>query len=153
MSIFGKLDAETIPTNPFWVEKGEYDGEITDAKYQNNRDGERQLIITYTIDDADSQFQDSKVNQYFTLVDPEMTLETFSNLPADDQKKIRKNNSALKRTLCGDDRNKGLGIAADDLNDENWNPEVLKGLKVHFAVYNYGSKDEGVGVRWANLRD
>lgn len=154
MSIFGKLDAEAIPTNPFFVEKGEYTAEVTNAKFKQNRDDQKQLHLEYTITDESSQFLDSKVQQFFTLVDSEMTQESFLLLPAEEQKSIRRTMSALKRTLCGNDNNdkqKGLGVRPDELNDENWNPEVLKGTKVMLAVNNYGATNEGVAVKWVNL--
>lgn len=156
MSIFGQLDAATIPTNPYWVEKGEYSAQVTKAEYRINKkkEGQRQLFIEYTIDDEDSQFMDSKVGQYFDLVDESMTQEAFSLLPSEEQAKLRKNMSALKRTLCGNETNssqKGLGISVDDLNSKDWDPAVLVGTKVRIGVSNYGSNNEGVNVRWANL--
>lgn len=151
MSIFGKLDAATIPTNPYFVEKGEYEAEITGAEFKQNNKGQNQLIIAYTIDDESSQFFDSKINQYFVLPDADLDNEKMALLPADEQKSIRKTISAMKRTLCGDSRNKGLGVDEDDLNDEDWTPEVLKGLKVNISVYNFGT--DGTGIQWANLRD
>jgi hypothetical protein len=155
MSIFGKLDAANIPTNPFWVEKGEYSAEVTKAEYKFNRDQQKQLFIEYTITSPESQFLDSKVPQFFTLVDPEMTQEAFAMLPAEEQKAIRRTNSALKRTLCGNDNNpkqRGLGVNPDDLNDENWDPGTLVGTKVDLAINNYGATSEGVAVRWVNLQ-
>jgi hypothetical protein len=63
----------------------------------------------------------------------------------------------LKRTLCGNENNpsqKGLGINMEDLNDPEWNPEkALIGIQVNLAVNNYGASNEGVSVRWVNLRD
>jgi len=157
MSIFGQLDAANIHTNAFYIEAGEYSATVTKAYYKKNvRDGEeqRQLVIEYTIDDEDSQYLDSKAYHYFNLVDPDMTAEKFALLPSEDQVKIRRSNSALKRTLCGDDNNsdkRGLGVPVDDVNDENWNPEVLVGTKVDMAISNYGANNEGVNIKWVNL--
>lgn len=157
MSIFGQLDAANIPTNPYFVEKGEYEAEVTHAEYKTTKNGDRQLQIRYIITDANSAFFESIVTQFFTLVDSNMTQEDFELLPADEKAKIRKNNSALKRTLCGNENNpsqKGLGIKVDDLNDPEWDPEkALVGIQVDLAVNNYGASNEGVSVRWVNLRD
>lgn len=154
MSIFGQLDAQNIPSNPYYVEKGEYSAEVTDAKFKTTSNGNRQLHITYTINDEDSQFLDSKVVQFFNLVDADMTAEKAALLPPEEKKKLRKDMSNLKRTLCGNDNNdrqKGLGVPVEDLNDKDWNPQVLIGTKVDLAVNNYGPNDEGVAVRWVNL--
>jgi hypothetical protein len=153
MSIFGQLDAANIPTNPFWVDAGEYTAEVTDAKYKINKDGARQLIIEYTIDDDASEFVESRVAQFFTLVDPELTQEDLELLPAEEKRNIRRSNAALKRNLCGANGRKGLGVNQDDLNDPEWDPKSLIGSKVNVGVTNYGSNDEGVSVRWVNLRD
>ncbi len=154
MSLFGKLDAEKIATNPFFVEKGEYEAEVTKAFYKDRNNDTRQLVIEYTITNEDSQFYDSKVSSYFNLVDPDMTEEAFSLLPADEQKKIRQTNAAIKRTLCGNDANssqKGLGVHPDDLNDPEWTPESVVGTKVTIGIANYGANNEGVNVRWVNI--
>lgn len=156
MSIFGKLDAQTIQTNSYWVEKGEYSAEVTKAEFKTNRDGDRQLFIQYTINNEDSQFLDSKVSQYFTLPDPEMTHESLLLMPPEEQKKIRLSMAKLKRTLCGNENNenqKGLGVAIDDLNDPDWNPVTLLGTKVDLAVSNYGANNQGVNINWVNLTD
>ena len=154
MSLFGKLDAASINTNPYWVEKGEYSAEVTKAEFKQNRDGDRQLSIVYTITDEDSQFNGSKVNQFYTLPSEDMTEEDMTRLPAEDQRKLRLTFASMKRTLCGSDNNssqRGLGVPVEDLNDPGWNPSVLVGTKVDLSVRNYGANNEGVSVNWVNL--
>jgi hypothetical protein len=154
MSIFGKLDAATIPTNPFFIEKGEYAAEVTDAKYNTNRDDVRQLVIKFVITDDNSQYCDVPVTKYFNLVDSEMTQESFELLPADEKKKIRLSMSNLKKFLCGNDGNsnhRGLGVDPDVLNDDNWDPSSMTGTKVIVGITNYGPTNEGVNLQWVNL--
>lgn len=156
MSIFGKLDAANIPTNPFFVEKGEYPAEVTKAEYKTNRDEVRQLSIEYTITDETSAFDKQRVTHFFNLPDPDMTQADMILLPPDEQKALRRNLSNMKRTLCGNDGNdkqRGLGVVPDDLNDENWTPEVLVGTKITLAINNYGKDQQGVAVQWVNLRE
>lgn len=156
MSIFGKMDAATIPTNPFWIEAGEYKAEVTDAKYQTNRNDEKQIVIEYVIIDSDSEFVDKKAKQYFVLVEDAMTAETFNLMPAEEKQKIRRDMANLKRTLCGSGNNsnrRGLGVDVNDLNDPAWDPAVLKGLKVDMTITNYGPNDEGINVKYVNLSD
>ena len=152
MSIFGEMDAENIKSNPYFVEAGDYSAEVSDAKFQTTKDGQRQIVIEYMISETNSQYYESRVKQFFNLVPADMTNEKIALLPSDEQKAIRRSNSALKRTLCGNPANssqKGLGVPASDLNDKNWDPAVLKGTKVNIGVNNYGS--DGVNVRWVNL--
>lgn len=153
MSLFGQLDAENIPSNPFFIEKGEYSTEVTKAEYTTNKDGERVLHIVYTIEDEYSDYDKKQAHQRFTLVPAEMTAEMFELLPADEKKTIRARNSAIKRTLCGAEGNKnmrGLEIEANDLNDPAWDPKVLVGKKATVAIDNWGENKTGVKIQWVN---
>jgi hypothetical protein len=152
MSIFGQLDAENIPSNPNFIEKGEYSAEVTKALFKDNRDGNRQLVIEYTITEDGSQYDKYKPTQYFNLIDSEMTAEAFALLPAEEKRKIQQVNAKIKRTLCGttgSSTQKGLGVDPSDLNDPNWNPEVIMGTKIKLGISNFGS--DGVNVQWVNL--
>ena len=158
MSLFGKMDAANIPTNPYFIEEGEYTAEVTKALFKENRDGKRQLQIEYTLNGGsngvETQFVDSRASQYFDLVDSDLDNQKMALLPVDEQKKIRRDLSTLKRNLCGNDNNpaqKGLGVDSDDLNDVNWNPASLIGTKVNIAISNYGPTKEGVNIKWVNL--
>lgn len=153
MSIFGKLDAAQVPTNAFYIEAGDYEAEVTKAHFKE-KDGQRQLVIEYTITNQDSQYLDQKAYHYYTLPDADMTAEMFELLPSDEKQKIRKTNSSIKRTLCGTDGNskqRGLGVPEEDLNDDDWDPAVLVGTKIYMGIANFGK--DGVNVRWVNLRD
>jgi hypothetical protein len=154
MSIFGQLDAANITTNVYFIEKGDYPGQVVVAEYRKDRNDNRQLFLQYQIQDEDSQYNEMKVQQYFSLVPEDMTNEKFALLPADEKKKIQRVNAAIKRTLCGSDSNssqKGLGVTEDELNDPAWTPGSLVGTPIVFGVDNWG-KDQ-VQVKWVNLRE
>lgn len=156
MSIFGLMDAEQVSSNPFWVKEDTYDCQVTDAKFKANRDGDRQLFIEFTIDDSSSEYNDFKLQKYYTLPPADLTQEAFELMDAEGKKKLRQQMANLKRDLCGDDSNankKGLGVAASDLNDPEWTPEVLIGTDCVVGVGNGGSDKQYVNVRWMNLRD
>lgn len=153
MSIFGKLDAANIPTNPYYVEAGEYEAEVTKAEFKKNRDGERQLRIEYTINNEDSLYHDKKLVDFFNLPDADLTFEQLRMLPVDEQKKIQDSLSSLKRRLCGQGNRPGLGVDMDDLNDENWDPASLQGKKVNLGVRNWGADNQGVNISWVNLSE
>lgn len=154
MSIFGKLDAATVKTNPFFVEQGEYEAEVTACNFNVNKDNIKQLRIEYTITSAESTYRDYKVVTFIDLVDAEMTNEQLALMPTAELTKIRRNMALLKRTLCGsdgNDRQHGLGVDVDDLNGDNWDPETVKGTKVNLGITNFGT--DGVQVKWVNTRD
>ncbi len=153
MSIFGKLDAETVKSNPFHVDAGDYLGEITDADYKTNSDGERRLFIEYTITNDESSFKGSKVKEYLRLPPEDFTMEQFTMLPPDDQKKIREQMAKVKARLCGySERNRGLGVDSSDLNDPAWSPKALMGIQVRFGVTN-GTDGSYVNVKYVALQD
>jgi hypothetical protein len=153
VSIFGKLDAREIPASPYYIAAGEYDAEVTDAQYRIKKDSDqRQLFIEYTITDEGSLFNNKRVRTYFDLVDPDLTNESFMMLPTAEQAIIQRNMTNLKRALCGfNDNIRGLGVSEDDLNDDNWEPASLKGIKVRIGISNYGPDNQSVNVKWANI--
>jgi hypothetical protein len=154
MSIFGKLDAAVISTNPFKIDEGDYDGEIVDAEFGTGRDGEtRQLVIEYTITTEESSFEGQTVKEFFPLVPEDFDNSSMAMLPPSEQQKIRQNLANLKKRLCGySEKNKGLGINEDDLNSADWNPVVLKGLPVRLGINN-GRDGQYTNVKYAVLAD
>ncbi len=152
MSIFGKLDAANIKTNPLFIEQGEYPAEVTKAEFRTREsDGTRQLYFQYTITDENSKFNNKKASQFFNLVDPDMTAEMLAELPTEEQEKIEKTNSALKRTLFGTNgfaNQHGLGVTEEELNDPEWTPEPLIGTRIILTIGNFGT--EGVNIRNVN---
>ena len=152
MSIFGQLDAKAIPASPYYIAQGEYSAEVTKAEYRIRKETqERQLFLEFTIDDEESLFHNKKAAKFFDLVDPELTNEKLMMLPASEQATTHKNLATLKRALCGFNNVKGLGVDPDDLNDENWSPATLQGLKVIITVTNWGPDNQNVNVKYANL--
>jgi hypothetical protein len=154
MSIFGKLDAAVISTNPFKIDEGDYDGEIVDAEFGTARDGEtRQLMIEYTITTEESSFKGQNVKEFFSLVPEDFDNASMAMLPPSEQQKIRQNLANLKKRLCGhSEKNKGLGVDEDDLNSSDWNPVVLKGLQVRLGIHN-GRDGQYTNVKYAVLAD
>lgn len=156
MSIFGELDAANIPSNPYFIEKGDYPAVISKAEFKTSRDGQRQMTIEFTIDDSESEFNDQKITKYFNLVAADMTAAKLEALPAEEKAKVRKANASLKRWLMGNENNssqKGLGVSVEEMNDRNWDPKTLLHKKVTIGITNYGANNEGVNLNWANLRD
>jgi|SRR3990170_1071550 len=155
MSIFGELDAEKIPTNPFWVEEGEYRAQITKAEISQNKDGTKtNLIIAFTILNADSEFEGKEVRQYLQIY-PELTKESYKLLPVEERKIINRNMTNLKKLLCGQPEmeRKGLGVDPAELDSDEWDPKTLVNLEVNIAVQNSGEEGQYTNLKWANLAD
>lgn len=153
MSVFGKLDAASVSSNPYKVEKGIYPAEITKFEFRQTKNDQRQLFLECQIEDMDSEYDDERVNKYYFLPDENMDQETFDAFPSDEKKRIRKNMATLKRDLCGSETRtdqKGLGVDPEDLNDPDWNPATLVGTKVTIGVNNYR---DNTNLNWINLRE
>lgn len=157
MGIFGDLDAASVESNPFFVAAGEYPGQVHKVEIRTNREEQRQFFIEYLIVDPTSEFDGSRVQKYYPMVDKDLTAEKIKLLPPSEQAEIRKMNADLKRALCGNEGVKnqpGLGVTVDDLNDPDWEtnlPKKLIGRDVTIAVQNFGLNNQGVGLRWANV--
>lgn len=151
IGIFGKLDSDTIPDNPFFVAEGEYRAIVTDAFFQTNKKGKNQFVIVYTISDEDSEFFNQEVRDWFDHY-PDIDDDTFEKLSGAEKQAIRRSLSAIKRRLCGTpgSNRRGLGVDPTDL-DEDWDPKSLKSIEVDVAVVNSGSDNEYSNVRWANV--
>jgi hypothetical protein len=152
VGIFGSLDIDTIPDNPYWVEAGEYQAIISNAFFEHNeKRNQDQLVIAYTIMDQDSKYFNFEVRDWFDYY-PDIDEDGLSAMNPAERKDVVSALSAIKRRLCGqpDQGRVGLGVDPTEL-DENWNPEILIDKQVNLAVVNGGKKNEYTNVKWANL--
>lgn len=152
MGIFGDLDIDEIPDNPFWVKAGDYLALVSNAYFTfSEKKNVNQLVICYTISSEDSDYYGAEVRDYFDYY-PDINKETLQNLPGDERRKIVGALSAIKRRLCGqpDQKRRGLGVDPADL-DGKWEPNSIVGLEVELGVVNRGENDEYTNVSWANL--
>jgi hypothetical protein len=153
MSIFGKLDAANVSANANFIEAGDYLAEITDAEYRTSNSGDRQIVIEYTVTNEDSAFKGSKAREYLKLPPADFTAEQFELMPPDEKKKLRESMAKVKARLCGySDKNVGLGIKENDLNDPEWTPAVLKGTAVRLGINN-GASGQYINIKYVALQD
>jgi hypothetical protein len=158
MGIFGKLDARNVSTNPFFVEEGEYTGVVESAKIVENKEKEKtQLIISYKITDKGNKYYGKLVTEWFTIY-PEMDEETYASLSPEEQGIVDRNNTNVKRRLCGWSKpdgtvvSTGLGVPESELN-EDWDPKVLLNIEVDLGVKNSGDDNEYTNVKWVRRAD
>lgn len=141
MSLFGKLDKDRIPKNPWWVEEDTYQGVVEGAKYQQDRNGRNKLIIPYKITDEQSRFKGKTVQDRFDYF-PELTEDEYDAMSADEQREIDGANAAIRRRLEND-----LKIDWDEI-DDTWEPKELDGIEVEFGVVNRGDNNEFSNIAW-----
>lgn len=146
MGIFGDLDTDSIPENPYWTAKGEYPALITSAYYNKdkNRDDQPQLIIVYTITDEMSEFFNNELRDRFDIY-PDISEDSLASMHPAEKKKIIRSLSHVKRRL------EALGQTGYDGPD--WTPEELVNLEVDLAVVNRGDNNQFSNVAWAKLKE
>ncbi len=67
MSIFGSLDTTKVPDDPFYIKPGTYWSFCTDAVVKETKDGGTQLVLTWTIDEPDSDYHHKTKQEWFSL--------------------------------------------------------------------------------------
>lgn len=160
MGIFGNLDADKIPDNPFFVGEGSYTGIIAKAFfYHSDKKDKDQLVIEYKITDADDEenerYKNKVVRDWFDYF-PDLTEDDLEDLPPAERGKVEGALSAIKRRLCGFKQGRtfypGLGVELEDL-DESWDPKSLIDSEVFLAVVNTGDSKEFSNVKWVRRVD
>lgn len=146
MGIFGELDADTIPDNPYWTRAGEYDALITSAYFDKDkgRNDQPQLIINYTITDDTTEFFNNEVRDRFDIY-PDIDEDTLANLPPAEKKKILRSLSIVKKRLTA--------LGQTDFTDPSWTPDYLVNLEVNLAVRNRGEDNQYSNVAWAAIKE
>jgi hypothetical protein len=153
LSIFGKLDAESISSNPFKVDDGIYEGEVTKFEFRETRTGQRQIFLRVVIKEEESMFDGQGVDKTYWLPDADMDQEMLNSLPDDEKKRTLQNMATVKKDLCGEEgntRRQGLAIDPNDLNDPDWDPKFMVGTPVMIGVKVYKDKSQ---IQWINKRE
>ena len=153
MSIFGMMDADKIPTNPFWIKCGEYFGEVVTSELRENSNNEnksRMFFLEYKIE-SEGGFKGRRAQHRLPLPAADFTEEDMALLSEEDQAKVMRQISTAKRVLCGDGYRKGLGVPVESLNDPEWDPAEILTRKVNFLIDNYGDDNNGVQIKWVEL--
>lgn len=165
MGVFGDLDRNKIPTNPYWVEEGEYTATISNAFTHKQpkkgsddpNDVQDQFVIVYTISDTNSVYFESDVRDYFHFF-PDLTDEDYEALDPREKKRVKAALSAIRRRLCGqeeDDDDIGLGVDPKDLQEMDPKDLAISliGTEVDLGVVNRGTKNQYSNVYWARKRN
>lgn len=127
MSIFGELDIDEIPDDPFFIENGTYTFLITKAAWKTitSTDGSDPYTLAnygLSVNDETSEFHGKPVQQTFRVY-PTLTREVFKEMTSEQQAEIKTNSSRHKVFL------RGFGVSEtemDQLNAET-TPEMMVG--------------------------
>lgn len=138
--LFGDMDIEDVPDDPWFVGAGTYYATVTKAMKQAKKDGSGYaLIIEYTINEPDSDFHGQTKSDWFDLYPGRL----FKDLDADEKKNVTRMKNRLMRAFDKTESElKGL------------KPDTLVGEKVYMKVVErQGTKPEHQGKTFSNIQD
>lgn len=144
--LFGKLDVDNIPTNPFWIKAGTYDAVVQGVRKQQTREGRWKLVIRYAITEDGSEFYGNTAEEWIDF-DPDMDEDTYESMSAEEKRALKRALSRIKNRL------KMLGVPDLELGDPELDLESLTGVDVQIDIVNRGDDDEFVNVQRVKLAE
>ena len=127
-NLFGEVDADDIPEDPFYVAPGTYDCMVTDATFVTRKDGQGHgLSIKYLITNADSEFEGNTIQEWKNVY-PDLS-------PEDITPEIKRHLSFVKQRLSQ------LGVPASEMNGILDNLDSLVGIKCVVNVTETQAQD------------
>jgi hypothetical protein len=127
-NLFGEVDADDIPEDPFYISPGTYNAIVTDATFVVRKDGTGHgLSIKYQIDDPDSEYDGNTVQEWKNIY-PELA-------PEDMTPEIKRHLSFVKQRLGQ------LGVPSGEMNAILDNLDSLVGIKCVINVTETTAQD------------
>lgn len=119
--LWGSLDVDDIPEDPYFVDEGAYNATVTRAETTETRDGDAKAIIEYTLDDYEPEedqedYSGQSVTEWFDRY-PDLTKSELAAMPGSERKEILQKMSRLRNRI---------GHLGFDLND----PKVAKEFEI-----------------------
>lgn len=117
MSIFGELDTDEVPEDPFFIENGTYRWIVTKNNWKTIKptDGSPEFTManyTLAVDELDSPYHGKTVQQGFRVY-LDLTREEFEAMEVEDQVKVKEAMSRHKQFL------RGLGFSEGEMTELN----------------------------------
>lgn len=139
MGLFGDLDANEVPNDPFFVEQGTYHAVLSEASRVTSNDGTKEGISFKWVIDDDSDYAGKSVSEWLTIypdIDAsEITAEVKTNMSRTKQ----------RLTQMGLDED-AMSVLLDDDNLEN-----MTGLEADIHVTNSPDKNDPDKI-YSNVR-
>lgn len=127
-NLFGEVDSDDIPEDPFYIAPGTYDCVVIDAAFVTKKDGSGHgLSIKYQIEDSESEFDGNTIPEWKNVY-PDLT-------PEDMTPEIKRHLSFVKQRLGQ------LGVPAGEMNSILDNLDSLIGIKCVVNVTETTAQD------------
>lgn len=136
LGLFGEMDIEDIPDDPWYIAAGTYYAAVTESKRVVTKQGNPALIINYTIDEPDNEFHGQTKGDFFQLF-PNIK---YKDLDADQKKVVIRMKARLRE-------------AFDKTEEEipKVKPSELIGEKVYITITENAGKGEHEGKTFYNI--
>ena len=117
MGLFGSLDVNEIPEDPFWVDNGKYFAVLQSWKKADNEEKNTHgLVMRWQIQEPDSDFDGSFVDDWKTTY-PGLTEEQLEDMEQETKNNCKKDLSRLRQRLTQ------VGVSVEDMEDDNFGDE------------------------------
>lgn len=140
MGLFGDLDANDVPDNPYYVAPGTYYAVLTQANRVEKKDKSGEgLSFTWQIEDEDSEYNNNSVQDWKNIYPDISQDEVTPN--------IRKALSFLKQRLTE------MGLTPEEQNDllEPGNLEELVGMHAYITVVETPDRNDP-DIKYSNIK-
>ncbi len=122
-NLFGDIDVNEIPEDPFHVDDGTYLSVLTEIKaVQRNSDGQHGIAVKFSITEEDSEFEGNTLNAWKNYY-PDLTEEDLTP-------EVKKDLSRLKQFLTQ------LGVPEEDMDNFLENTDDYIGGEYYVTVKN-----------------
>lgn len=122
MNLFGMADASEVSDNPFEIAEGTYFSRCVDVVIKEKDDGNLLLKITWQIDEPDSEYHESKVSQYHTVVN-----KPYSEMEPSEKKSMKFYKMNLRRAFDLSETDMNTLTAQDILGAKAYVTIVING--------------------------
>jgi hypothetical protein len=146
-NLFGSLDVDDIPDDPYFTGEGVYDAIVTRAEATETRAGDNKIVFEYTIDDyepeeGEEDYSGNTVSEWWDHY-PYMTKAELTTMESKERKKVLTTMSRVKKRI------EHLGFDADD------GDFILKNLvdvEVKLGVRVNDGTGDNEGRKFSNVR-
>lgn len=133
MGLFGDIDVDEVPDDPFHVDDGTYLAVLTEAKKitAQSEDKNHGVALKFVIQEEDSEFDGSQLNLWRNHY-PDLTQEDLT-------KEIKQDLARLKLTMTQ------IGVSNEEMNRADFFEEVLPnyvGTEAYITVKNTTAQDD-----------
>lgn len=130
MGLFGEVDANDIPDNPFYVAPGVYPAVLTEIKAvePKNDGGKHGIAFKWVIDDEDSEYNGQNVQDWKTYY-PDLS-------PDDLTPQVKRDLANLRQVL------NSLGLTPDEQNEFLENMDEYVGTNAVITVKETPDKND-----------